>query len=249
MTCCVSLLELLVIIGVMHNFLFSQSATWWPNHESNPAQFRKETTSTHTQYIPQVPKQNINLFSRAEKSTKSKTRMICCVSLLVEPTINIWRRYDHYWWSNAQFSAFTKRLLVAKQWIKSPPISKGNKLCPHTITYLKYQSKSSVCSRVIGVMLFNRLPTTPAEIGNLRTRFHLKTWLINLVIYDDHKTPSGSDDYTADNMPTVQLFSIGVCRFMHCILARHLVMWTCNRNEVKQSTEKTTRSGIRFANQ
>jgi hypothetical protein len=28
----------IIIDGVMHNFLFSQSTPWWPNHESNRAQ-------------------------------------------------------------------------------------------------------------------------------------------------------------------------------------------------------------------
>jgi hypothetical protein len=130
-----------------------QSTPWWPNHESNHAQVRKVTSSACIQYIPQVSKQNVNLFSwywcdavhymifikcpnRTEKTIKS------------EPTIKIWWRYDHYWWSNAEFSVFTKHPLVAKPWIKSCPISK--QALPAYNTYLKYQRKSSICCQVIG---------------------------------------------------------------------------------------------------
>jgi hypothetical protein len=93
----------LMVSGAMHNFLFSQSTLWLPNHESNRAQVRKETSSARIQYIPQVSKQNFNLFSRywcdashymilikqGRKGRKFKTT-VCCASLLVEPTINIW---------------------------------------------------------------------------------------------------------------------------------------------------------------
>jgi hypothetical protein len=80
--------------------------------------------------------------------------------LLVEPTIKIGWRYDHYWWSNAQFSVFTKCTLVAKPWIESRPISKGNKLCPHTIRISSIKGKAQFVVELLAWRRLNDHPNT-----------------------------------------------------------------------------------------
>jgi hypothetical protein len=118
-------------------------------------------TSSLSQVIDQTSFTTFFLKSapyRTEKSIKSKTRTTCCVSSLVKPTIKIWWRYNHYWWSKAQFSVFTKHPLVAKPWIESCPSSKGNKLCPHAIHTSSINLFSRYWCDAIHYMIFIKRP-------------------------------------------------------------------------------------------
>jgi hypothetical protein len=104
----------------------------------------------------------------------------CYIVFVVEPTIKILWLYDHYWWSNAQFSVFTKHPLVAKPWFELCSSSKGNKLCPHTIHTSSIKGKAQFVVELLVWRHLNDRPNakTYAEICNLiRTRFRLKTWL------------------------------------------------------------------------
>ena len=93
--------------------MFSRIAPWWRYHESDDAEYQKEPRSHYRQHVQEISEENLESFlcnqcdertvpvtpfdlCDLENKVKSKTRMICDVSFLGEPSIKISASCDHY---------------------------------------------------------------------------------------------------------------------------------------------------------